>query len=171
MSLILVVSLTACGSAGKTEQTPIVPGERGEAGEAENAEGTEAAPESQVPKNGDIYILFTSDVHCGIDQGFGYAGLQQIRKTLEENEYETLLVDNGDSIQGEAVGTLSRGEAIIDLMNAAGYDAAVPGNHESDYGTDRFLALAEKADFPYICCNFTYLHSRPDFGKTGGSGR
>lgn len=47
-------------------------------------------------------------------------------------------------------------------MNAAGYDTAVPGNHESDYGTDRFLALAEKADFPYICCNFTYL-DRPVF--------
>lgn len=79
---MLAVSLTACGSAGKTEQTPetgtvqdIVPGERGEAGEAENAEGTEAVPESQVPKNGDVYILFTGDVHCGIDQGFGYAGV------------------------------------------------------------------------------------------------
>jgi hypothetical protein len=26
-----------------------------------------------------VVILFTSDVHCGVDQGFGYAGLQQVR--------------------------------------------------------------------------------------------
>ena len=41
-------------------------------------------------------------------------------------------------------------------MNGMGYDIAVPGNHEFDYGTERFLELTEKAEFPYICCNFTY---------------
>ena len=108
-----------------------------------------------VEMNGEVIILYTSDVHCGVDQGFGYAGLWQIRETLEQQGYTTLLVDAGDSIQGETIGTLTDGEAIIELMNAVRYDAAVPGNHEFDYGVDRFLELTEKADFPYVCCNFT----------------
>lgn len=65
-----------------------------------------------------------------------------------------LLVDDGDSIQGEPVGTMTRGEANVKLMNAMGYDVAIPGNHEFDYGMDRFLELAAMADFPYISCNF-----------------
>ena len=115
-----------------------------------------SAAEEKAEKNGDIYILFTSDVHCGIDQGFGYAGLQQVRDTLEAQGYETILVDDGDAIQGEPIGTLSEGEAIIDLMNDLNYDVAIPGNHEFDYGMPRFLELVEKAEFPYISCNFTY---------------
>ena len=98
-------------------------------------------------------VLFTSDVHSGIDQGFGYVGLQQVRDALEAEGYATILVDNGDSIQGEALATLTRGEANIKLMNAAGYDAAIPGNHEFDFGADRFLELADMADYPYVCCN------------------
>lgn len=105
--------------------------------------------------NGEVIILYTSDVHCGVDQGFGYAGLQQLRSALEAQGYATLLVDDGDSIQGETIGTLSKGEAIIELMNAMRYDVAIPGNHEFDYGVDRFLELAGKASFPYVCCNFT----------------
>ena len=116
-----------------------------------------SAAEERAEKNGDIYILFTSDVHCGIDKGFGYAGLQQVRDTLEAQGYETILVDDGDAIQGEPIGTLSEGEAIIELMNDLKYDVAIPGNHEFDYGMPRFLELVEKADFPYISCNFTYL--------------
>ena len=33
---------------------------------------------------------------------------------------------------------------------------AIPGNHEFDYGVDRFLELTKQADFPYICCNFSH---------------
>ena len=39
-------------------------------------------------------------------------------------------------------------------MNAMHYDVAIPGNHEFDYGADRFLELAEMAEYPYISCNF-----------------
>ena len=82
------------------------------------------------PELPESMIFFTNDVHCGIDQGFGYAGLRQVRDRLEAKGYETILVDDGDSIQGESIGTLSRGEAIIDLMNDMKYDVAIPGNHE-----------------------------------------
>ena len=108
----------------------------------------------EAEKNGDIMILFTSDIHCGVDQGFGLAGLKQVRDTLEAEGYATLLVDDGDAIQGEPMGTLSKGEAIVDLMNAMHYDVAIPGNHEFDYGMDRFLELTKKMDYSYICCNF-----------------
>jgi len=107
-------------------------------------------------KNPDIVILFTSDVHCGIDQGFGYAGLQQIRDYLIAEGNDVILVDDGDNIQGEPVGTMTKGEALIDLMNAMGYSVAIPGNHEFDYGMDQFLSLAEKAEYPYISCNFNF---------------
>ena len=101
----------------------------------------------------DLTILFTSDVHCGIDQGFGYAGLAAMRDQLAKKA-NVLLVDDGDAIQGEPVGTMTKGEAIIGLMNAVGYDLATPGNHEFDYGMENFLELTKKANFPYISANF-----------------
>ena len=109
--------------------------------------------ESEQLQN-DVVVLFTSDVHCGIDQGFGYAGLAAIRQSMEEAGNHVVLVDNGDSIQGEPIGTMTTGEALIELMNTVGYDLAIPGNHEFDYGMERFLELTEKASFPYISANF-----------------
>ena len=107
-------------------------------------------------RSADIIILYTSDVHCGIDQGYGYAGLQQVRDYLIKQGNDVILVDDGDNIQGEPIGTLTKGEALIDLMNQMGYSIAIPGNHEFDYGMDQFLSLVKKAKFPYISCNFNY---------------
>ena len=117
---------------------------------SETVAETEPAP----APNGETYILFTSDVHCGVDEGFGYAGVYQIRQNLEAQGYNTVLVDDGDAIQGEAIGLMTQGEAIIEIMNATGYDVAIPGNHEFDYGVDRFMELTQMADYPYLSCNF-----------------
>ena len=68
----------------------------------------------------DVMVLFTSDVHCGIESNFGYAGLAMVRDAYKNAGYHVLLVDNGDSIQGEPVGTMTTGEANIKLMNAVG---------------------------------------------------
>ena len=118
------------------------------------AEDSQAQDENEDKK--DIMILYTSDIHCGIDEGFGYAGLEQIRKYEQEKGYEVILVDDGDNIQGDPLGLLTKGDALIDLMNKMGYSVAIPGNHEFDYGVDNFLSLAEKAQFKYISCNFQY---------------
>lgn len=111
----------------------------------------DAAPSE---RSADIVILYTSDVHCGINQGFGYAGLAEVYKHLEEQGNAVILVDDGDSIQGEPVGTMTKGEALVDLMGKVGYSVAIPGNHEFDYGMDQFLDLAKNASFTYISCNF-----------------
>ncbi len=116
-----------------------------------------SAKDEEAPKlpTSDIYIIYTSDVHCGVDMGFGYASVKQIREKLEAEGAATILVDDGDFVQGEPIGTLSKGEAIIPIMNALKYDIAVPGNHEFDYGMDEFMKYTKLADFPIICCNFT----------------
>ena len=97
------------------------------------------------------FLLFLTG--CGVDQNFGYVGLQAVKNAAAAKDH-VLLVDNGDSIQGEPIGTMTRGEANIKLMNAVGYDIAIPGNHEFDYGMERFLELTGIAEFPYISCNF-----------------
>ena len=111
-------------------------------------------------------IFFTNDVHCGIEDGWGYAGVAGARNLIDSITDEdgnklvdTLLVDAGDAIQGGPIGTLSRGQYIIDIMNQAGYDLAIPGNHEFDYGMDRFLELAESAEFPYVSSNFMHYEN------------
>lgn len=102
-----------------------------------------------------IAILYTNDVHCAIDN---YAKIAAYGKVLEEEGYEVITVDVGDAIQGEIIGSLTKGSAIIDLMNLAGYDYAVPGNHEFDYGMETFLNLAKnEAEFSYLCANFMDL--------------
>ncbi len=104
---------------------------------------------------GDIIVLYTNDVHCAIDD-YAYLAAYRAEKISEGNTVIT--VDAGDAIQGEVIGALTEGEAIVEIMNAVGYDYAVPGNHEFDYGMERFLELSEnKAEYEYISSNFYYL--------------
>lgn len=107
----------------------------------------------------DIVVLYTNDVHCGIDKNIGYAGLAAYKSEMEAAGNYVTLVDVGDAIQGDTIGTLSKGSYIIDIMNAVGYDIAIPGNHEFDYGMDQFFALTEQADFPYLATNFVDLRT------------
>ncbi len=102
----------------------------------------------------DVVVLFTSDVHCGVNNNWTYVGVDVIRDKLIADGNHVILVDDGDSIQGEPLGTMTTGAVNIELMNKLSYGIAIPGNHEVDYGMDRFLELAEMADFPYISCNF-----------------
>ena len=116
--------------------------------------GAAAAEEAAAPAlQKDLVILFTSDVHCGVSQNWGYAGLAAAKEYYAKDNY-VLLVDDGDAIQGEPIGTMSHGESILNIMNAVGYDLAIPGNHEFDYGVETFLELAQKANYQYLSCNF-----------------
>ncbi len=97
-----------------------------------------------------VTILYTNDVHTYIDGDLGYSLVARYRDTLDN----VLLVDAGDHIQGTAYGSMDKGSSIVDLMNAAKYDAATLGNHEFDYGMEGALATIEKAEYPYLSCNF-----------------
>lgn len=107
-------------------------------------------------KQEDIVILYTNDVHCAVDENIGYTGLAAYRKHMEEKTPYVALVDCGDAIQGGTIGMISKGEYPVEIMNRAGYDFAVPGNHEFDYGMERLGELMQSAKAKYLCCNLRY---------------
>ena len=119
---------------------------------------------------GDIVILYTNDVHCSVEQeaaddgtvsNMGYAGVAAYKADMKAITSNVALVDCGDAIQGEAIGTLSTGRYLIDIMNEIGYDYAVYGNHEFDYGMSRIQELTAEASFKYLSCNFMDIKSDP----------
>ncbi len=150
LSILLAATLVMAAGCGEGQVEEVA---------APTPEPTEAPVEETVEDttlgiDKDIVVLYVNDVHCGIEDNLGYQDLVTVKNAYEAMGHTVLLVDNGDAIQGDIVGTLSKGEAIINIMNEAGFDVAVPGNHEFDYGMERFLELSNKADFDYVSCNF-----------------
>ena len=106
----------------------------------------------------DITIFYTNDIHSYVDNNIEVGNENELtysKVAAVKREYpNSLLVDAGDHVQGTAYGGMDRGETIIRLMNASGYDVATLGNHEFDYGMERCLELTQMADYPYVSCNF-----------------
>ena len=101
-----------------------------------------AGEEPQPSK--DITVCFTNDVH-GAYELYPYAATAM--------KGADLIVDAGDNIQGSVATTLTNGQCMVDLMKAVGYDVAVPGNHEFDYGFGRFLEIVNGDNTPYVSAN------------------
>ena len=115
--------------------------------------------ENEPPLSDDIVILFTNDTHCGMEENIGYAGLAAYKKSVEAQTPYVTLVDCGDAVQGDVIGTLSNGSYLVDIMNELDYDFAVPGNHEFDYGMEQLKVLVERSEAQYLGCNLTYTGS------------
>lgn len=112
----------------------------------------------------DIYIYFTGDVHCAIDENIGYSSLSAfVKKQKQEHPYVTL-IDLGDFLQDNAknsnednsISSLTKGEAIIDIMNAVDYDIVTIGNHEFDFGINRMASNLGKLNAELTVCNARY---------------
>ena len=107
----------------------------------------------------DIVVLYTNDIHCAFETDIGFSGLSSFKKLAFEKTPYVTLVDVGDAIQGEVIGTISKGEYITDMMNKTGYDLAVLGNHEFDYGMEQLKYIIGKSNHNYLGCNLTYSGS------------
>ena len=116
--------------------------------------GVPAVMAAETADVNDIVILYTNDVHTYIDGPLSYDVIAALKTELKKQYDNVLLVDAGDHIQGTAYGSMDKGETIIKLMNAAGYDAATLGNHEFDYDMDGTMNVISWANFPYVSCNF-----------------
>ena len=98
-----------------------------------------------------VVIIYDNDVHCAVD---GYAKVGAVVKCYEDSSEYQLLVSAGDFVHGDVMGSITHGQAIVDIMNMVGYDYVVPGNHEFDYGVEQLLNLTDGLSAEMLCSNF-----------------
>ena len=114
-------------------------------------------------------IMFSNDIHGGIDRsqatfmnpdfppqlggGASAATLIKHVRAMGGPKRASLLLDAGDFFQGRPVGTVTKGKAVIDYMNAIGYDAMTIGNHEYDIADTELIKTLADAEFPILSCN------------------
>ncbi|WP_194756433.1 bifunctional 2',3'-cyclic-nucleotide 2'-phosphodiesterase/3'-nucleotidase [Aliidiomarina indica] len=150
---------------------------------------------SHIPENNDepariqVRLLETTDLHAymlGYDyfrqQETNTYGLAHTAVLIHEARAENpnhVLIDNGDLIQGSALGDWTAGRGtdylqsrvhpVIKALNYLEYDVANLGNHEFNYGLEFLLATIEDATFPFVSANAFYADSPETSGKYSGS--
>ena len=107
---------------------------------------------------GKLVILHTNDIHgraVADAESFGYARIAMLKKNLQAQGAEVILMDAGDFSQGTPLVNLGYGKNAVEFMNAAGYDIATLGNHEFDWGSDNMEQIMANAKFAVVCANLT----------------
>ncbi|WP_052340020.1 bifunctional metallophosphatase/5'-nucleotidase [Gorillibacterium massiliense] len=103
-----------------------------------------------------ITILHVNDVHSRVEataKSIGYAKISGIIKEVKKTNPNTLVLDAGDTLHGQTIANLQRGESIVDILNVIGLDAAATGNHDYNYGYKRLVELSKKANYPFLAAN------------------
>ncbi len=109
-----------------------------------------------------IRILFTNDIHGQVlpaedkkDPELMKGGLSNLASVIKEKKTEapSLLLDGGDWAQGTYIGGMDKGQTVMKVLNELGYDAAVVGNHDFDWGLKALDKMIQTADFPILGAN------------------
>lgn len=119
-----------------------------------------------------ITILGTTDMHANIfnwsyedgaeTDDIGMAKIYTIVEEVRKENPNTLLIDNGDTIQGTILSDdlyNTRKELkhpVIDVMNFMKYDSMTLGNHEFNFGVDMIKKIEKEANFPILAANAKY---------------
>ncbi len=98
-----------------------------------------------------LTIFFVNDQHGQINN------FSRIKYIVDEEKKQNsvIVVCSGDIFSGNPVVDYydEKGYPMIDLMNRAGFDICVLGNHEYDYGEEVLKARMEQAEFVWVCAN------------------
>lgn len=113
-----------------------------------------------------IVILHTNDIHSNVNTAIGYPSVKGWKDYYTEQGADVLVLDDGDALHGFPIANLSNGENIVEIMNAVGYDAMTPGNHDFNYGTARLLELSKLMEFDLLSANFTDANKVPVFSSS-----
>lgn len=107
--------------------------------------------------------LFSYDYYKGApNENIGMLKVASSVKKARAEVKNSVLVDNGDTIQGTPLGTYfakvkpvsgDQVHPVIKTMNAMEYDIATLGNHEFNYGLEFMEKVYAKADFDFISAN------------------
>ncbi|WP_417684383.1 bifunctional 2',3'-cyclic-nucleotide 2'-phosphodiesterase/3'-nucleotidase [Roseibium sp.] len=131
-------------------------------------------PFSLLAKEGSAHLrlMETTDLHVHVmpydyysDKPVDTAGLARtatLIRNIRDEATNSVLVDNGDFLQGNPMGDFvayERGmkegdlHPVIKGMNVLGFDAGTLGNHEFNYGLDFMMKVLAGANFPVVCAN------------------
>lgn len=142
-----------------------------------------------APAVGRITLLHTNDIHGHLTAWTGWkgelagekvGGLDRAAARVEEVRREVgagqvLLLDAGDTLGDSLIAAATEGRALIEAMNAVGYDAMVIGNHEPDFSAATLRARIGEAVFPVLAANIVdprgELFTRPYVLKDVGGVR
>ncbi len=121
-----------------------------------------------------LRIMETTDLHVHVfpydyygdkpNDTVGLARTASIIDAIRAEATNSILVDNGDFLQGNPMGdyiAYQRGmkdgdiHPVIAAMNVLGYDCGTLGNHEFNYGLDFMFKVLDGANFPLVCANLT----------------
>jgi 2',3'-cyclic-nucleotide 2'-phosphodiesterase (5'-nucleotidase family) len=109
-------------------------------------------------KDQNLTIFFVNDQHGQLDN---FSKIKYI-VDLEKQERGVIVACSGDMFSGNPIvdNHEEKGFPMIDMMNQAGFDISVLGNHEFDYGESALKDRMEQANFDWVCANV-------DMGETG----
>src|SRR3954471_8107488 len=99
-----------------------------------------------------VVVMHTNDLHGHVLPGPGAGGSAALA-TIVHRERPDLMLDAGDSFFGTMISNMFEGAPMIEVMNAIGYDAAVLGNHEFNFGIDGLARRLQQAQFPFVSAN------------------
>ncbi|WP_422048626.1 bifunctional 2',3'-cyclic-nucleotide 2'-phosphodiesterase/3'-nucleotidase [Shimia sp.] len=121
-----------------------------------------------------LRIMETTDLHVHVfpydyyadkpRDTVGLARTASLIKEIRDEATNSLLIDNGDFLQGNPMGDyiayergMKEGDShpIITAMNAVGFDAATIGNHEFNYGIDFLMKSMAGAGFETVLSNIS----------------
>ncbi|HAS6100080.1 TPA: 2',3'-cyclic-nucleotide 2'-phosphodiesterase [Vibrio vulnificus] len=118
-----------------------------------------------------LRIIETTDIHTNVmdydyykdkpSQQIGLTRAATLVKQARGEVVNSVLVDNGDLIQGSPMGDymaakgIKAGEVhpVYKAMNQLSYDVGNIGNHEFNYGLEFLAETINDADFPYVSAN------------------
>ena len=128
-----------------------------------------AAGDAAAAASRTLTVLFTSDMHAHVaafDEVRGAAGRGSIAQVatlaaaVRASSSATVVLDGGDAISGTPLshdaledGDPQRTDPTVAAMNLVGYDAAVIGNHEFDYGQAPLRRAIAQSRFPWLAAN------------------
>ncbi len=139
--------------------------------ESESKDDRKAGKKSKGGRPNEVRLLWTNDTHGfflpvfhaepdNIDQYAGiaategplggYAQIVTLVKKYKPQRVNALFTDSGDTFDGSPVAQMTRGEAIVPILNAMGYDAWVPGNRDFAYGKEDFLRVMDMIKIPTV---------------------
>lgn len=129
----------------------------------------------------DLVVLQTSDIHGNLlpinygDHSVSHSGMAKLASVFKEARKNcdcSLLIDNGDVIQGTPLTYYysrymnSLKNPVISVMNYLEYDCAVIGNHEFNYGIELLENAIKESHFLWLSANIVTRHSgEPAFGR------